>query len=139
MNGYRVLADVVVLVHFAYIAFVVIGLAAIVIGLVLRRAWARNFWLRVSHLAMIGIVVFQAWVGIICPLTTLEKRLRIAGGQEVYALGFIESWTHSIIFFRAHPWVFLAAYSSFGLTVLATFLIAPPGWPKRGSKGAAKV
>ncbi len=129
MSGYRLLADGIVLVHFGYIAFVVFGLAAIVVGLAFRRDWARNFWLRLAHLAMIGIVVIQAWAGIVCPLTTLENRLRVAGGQEPYALDFIESWTHRIIFFRAHPWVFIASYSAFGLAVLATFVLAPPRRP----------
>lgn len=73
MSWYRVAADVVVLVHVAYIGYVVVGLVAIVVGLALRREWARGFWFRTLHLAMIAIVVLEAWAGVVCPLTTWER------------------------------------------------------------------
>ena len=129
MNGYRLLADAVVVLHFAYVLFVVWGLVAIVAGLVLRRSWARNFWFRVVHLAMIGIVVLEAWVNITCPLTTWENRLRRAGGLDPHELDFIERWLHQVMFFRAPAWVFVVLYSTFGLVVVATFVLYPPRWP----------
>jgi hypothetical protein len=131
MTIYRALADVVLAVHFAYVIGVVFGLLAILIGLALRRGWARNFWLRMTHLAMIGVVVVQAWLGVTCPLTVLERRLRVAGGQAVSDLDFIEYWVHRVMFFRAPAYVFIACYTAFGLVVLATFLFAPPRWPRR--------
>ncbi len=79
---------------------------------------------------MIIIVVIEAWLGIPCPLTTWENRLRVAGGQEPYALGFIENTLHKVMFFRLPAWAFVVAYSAFGLTVLATFLLAPPRHPR---------
>ncbi|HWE36995.1 MAG TPA: DUF2784 domain-containing protein [Isosphaeraceae bacterium] len=132
---YRLLADAVVVAHFAYVLFVVLGLVAIVVGLVLRRHWARNFWLRNVHLAMIGVVVIQAWVGRTCPLTLLENRLRTAGGQAIHEQDFIEYWVHRLMFFRAPPIVFIACYTAFGLVVLATFLLGPPRWPRRKDGG----
>ncbi len=131
MNPYRVLADVVVVAHLAYVSFVVFGLLAIVIGLVRKRSWARNFWFRVVHLGMILIVVVEAWAGIACPLTTLENRLRRAGGLEAHATDFIERWLHAVMFFSLPAVVFAAAYSLFGLAVLATFILGPPRWPGR--------
>jgi len=44
------LADIVLVVHFAFVLFVVGGLVLIWIGVVLRWAWVRNFWFRVAHL-----------------------------------------------------------------------------------------
>jgi hypothetical protein len=131
MSWARLLADVILGIHFAYVGFVVFGLAAILIGLALRRDWARNIWLRLIHLAMIGIVVVQAWLGVVCPLTTLENVLRRKAGQEPYPLDFIESWLHKLMFFRAPAWVFIVMYSLFGLAVVATFVLAPPRWPRR--------
>src|SRR5262249_40359060 len=92
MTWYRALADVVLTVLLAYIACVVVGVVATVAGLALRREWARNFWWRMGHLAMIGIVVAQSWAGIVCPLTRLENQLRQFGGQSAYRADFIESW-----------------------------------------------
>ena len=56
---YGLLADLVVIVHFAYVGFVVIGQLLILIGIVLRWQWIRNPWFRLIHLAMILIV---AWL-----------------------------------------------------------------------------
>jgi Protein of Unknown function (DUF2784) len=137
MNAYRILADVIVLLHFAYVGFVVFGLIAIVIGLAMRKGWARNFWFRTVHLTMILIVVAEAWAGITCPLTTWENQLRMAGGGKAEVLGFIERWLHAVMFFRLPPWVFAVGYSGFGLIVLATFLLGPPTWPKRRDPSAS--
>ena len=130
---YRLLADLVVAVHFAYVAFVIIGLLLIVAGAVLRWKWVRNFWFRLLHLVMIGVVVLEAWCGMVCPLTTWEHELRKLAGQTSYSGGFIANVLHDAMFFQAEPWVFTLGYSLFGLAVLATFLLAPPRLPRRAS------
>lgn len=127
----RVLADIVVVIHATFVAFVVFGLVAILAGLALRQSWVRNFWFRVLHLAAIGVVAAQALAGVICPLTILENSLRRMAGQETYPGAFIGYWAHRLIFFRAEPWVFTLAYSLFGLAVLGAFLLGPPRWPAR--------
>ncbi len=50
---WRVMADIVVAVHAAYVAIVVIGFAAIPIGSAAQWRWVRNFYFRAPHLAMI--------------------------------------------------------------------------------------
>lgn len=128
---YRILADVVVAVHFAYVGFVIIGLALTLLGAALGWKWVRNFWFRAMHLAMIGIVVAEAWVGIVCPLTTWEKSLRQRAGQTAYRGDFIANLLHDAMFFDAEPWVFTVGYTLFGLAVLLTFVWAPPHVPER--------
>ncbi|MEZ6090133.1 MAG: DUF2784 domain-containing protein [Pirellulaceae bacterium] len=123
---YRVLADLTVLLHFGYVLFVIVGLLLIMIGWVARWRWIRNPWFRGLHLSMIVIVVVEAWFGVTCPLTTLEHRLREAGGQSSYQGDFIANWVHEAMFFTAPPWVFTLAYTAFGGLVLFTFLIIPP-------------
>jgi uncharacterized protein DUF2784 len=81
MNFYILLADLVAVVHTAFVAFVVIGFALIIAGLVMRREWSRAFWLRVAHLVAIAFVCAEAVMGVVCPLTTLESRLRAFGGE----------------------------------------------------------
>jgi len=124
---YRLLADLVVVFHCAYVAFVVLGLILILVGGVCGWSWVRNFRFRVIHLLSIGIVVLQAWFGIVCPLTTLENWLRIQGSQEPYPGSFIGYWAHDLLFFEADPWVFTLVYSWFGLLVLASLIAERPG------------
>jgi hypothetical protein len=124
----RVLADVMVMIHAAYVAFVVLGMAAIVIGLLLKWGWVRNFWFRAAHLAAIGFVVLEEVVDMRCPLTVWESRLRKLGGQQEYAADFLGYWAHRLIFVDAPPWAFTLVYSLFGACVLATFVLGPPRW-----------
>ena len=128
---YRIAADIVVVVHAAYVAFVVLGLLLILLGIVLKWGWVRNLWFRVLHLTAILIVVLEAWIGMVCPLTTWEKALRERAGQTTYGGDFVANWVHDLLFFEASPWVFTLCYTLFGLLVLATFVLAPPRRRKR--------
>lgn len=127
----RLLADLVVVVHAGFVGFVLFSLVAIVVGLVLRWAWVRNFWFRILHLASIGLVAGQAIAGVRCPLTILENYLRRFAGQEAYPGAFVGYWAHRLIFFHAEPWVFTLGYSLFALTVVGAFVLGPPRWPAR--------
>ena len=81
---YRLFADVVLALHFGIVVFVVAGLVLVVVGN--WRAWrfVNRWWFRLAHLAAIGIVVAQAWLGVVCPLTTLESWLRSQTGGAGY-------------------------------------------------------
>ena len=108
----RLLADAIVIIHAAFVAYVVLGMGAILVGMVLRWEWVRNVWFRVTHLAAIGVVVLETVGDVACPLTTWEKTLRrLAGGAEVSGMGFIEYWVHRAIFIDLPPWVFVTAYT----------------------------
>lgn len=121
---YRLLADAILLVHFAFTSFVVIGFLLILIGLAAGWRWVRNRYFRLAHLAAIAIVVAQAWLGRICPLTTWENDLRVRGGQEGYAETFVQHWLHRVLFFDAEPWVFTAIYTVFGALVLLVWWLS---------------
>lgn len=135
MQWARLLADFIVVFHAAYVSFVVFGLVLILLGIAFRWGWVRNFWFRALHLTAIGIVVLEAIGGMTCPLTDWESRLREMAGEGGYAGDFIAYWAHRLIFYRAEPWVFTALYLTFGLVVLATFVLAPPRWPRRDPRG----
>ncbi len=75
----RILADLVVMLHALYVAFVVLGMAAILIGIALGRGWARNFWFRVLHLLAIGVVVAQEFLG--PPAPSPRGRMRCGPGR----------------------------------------------------------
>ena len=125
---YRVLADAVVVLHAAYVGFVVFGELAILIGIVLRWTWIRNRTFRVLHLTAILVVVLEAWCGITCPLTTWEDWLRSQAGQTVEEGDFIGRCVHDALFYRADPWIFTLIYSAFGGLVVLSLILSPPRW-----------
>lgn len=120
------LADVVVVIHLAYVAFVVFGLLAILAGYLFKWQWIRNVPFRIVHLAMILIVAAEALAGIVCPLTTLEKYLRARAGQTVRDGSFVGQLVHDLLFYNAPAWFFTVAYCVFGGMVLLTFALVPP-------------
>jgi len=126
---YRILADAVLLIHAAFVVFVVVGLALLLIGLMRRWRWVRNFWFRAAHLLAIVIVVGQAWCGLLCPLTTLENSFRIRAGGATYPGSFVAYWVHRLLFHDAPWWVFTICYTAFGVLVLATFVFGGPRRP----------
>ena len=86
--GYRVAADLVVLIHFAFVAFVVGG------GLLAYR-WPRARWVHLPA-ALWGVLI--EWTGGVCPLTPLEIALRQRGGEAGYAGGFVEHYVIPVLY-----------------------------------------
>lgn len=121
-----ILADLVLVIHALFVGFVVIGFALILAGLALGWSWVRQPGFRYAHLAAIGVVVLQSWLGMECPLTTLENALRTRAGEAAYATAFIQDWLHRLIFYQAETWVFTALYSAFGAAVALVWWFAPP-------------
>jgi hypothetical protein len=134
MNGYTALADLIVVLHFLYALFVVGAMAPILIGIVFRWAWVRSFSFRVVHLAMIAAVVVQPLLGIGCPLTVWEDRLREAAGTPVEDGTFIGRWAHRLLFVDVPIPTMQVYYAIFGLAVLLAFVLAPPRWPWKSRK-----
>lgn len=131
------LADIVLLVHFGIVVFVVGGLVFIVAGNLIAWQWVNNLWFRISHLAAIAVVVAESWLGVTCPLTTLESWLRKLAGSAAYSESFIEYWVQRVLFYDVPPWVFTSAYTVFGLLVAAAWWYFPPKLSKRGHKSGA--
>ena len=115
---YQFLADAVLALHVGVVLFVVGGLFAILAGNRWHWPWVNRLWFRLAHLAAIAIVVVQAWLGRLCPLTTLESWLRVQAGAAAYGQSFIEHWLQKILYYEAPPWVFTVAYTAFGALVL---------------------
>jgi hypothetical protein len=86
--GYRILADLVVLAHFSFIVFVLLG------GLLAFR-WRWIPWLHIPAVAWGGFVELT---GRICPLTPLENTLRRAGGLSNYSESFIEHYIVPVVY-----------------------------------------
>ncbi len=124
--NYSLLADLTLVVHALFVAFVVLGLILTIVGIARGWRWVRLPVFRYLHLLAIGIVVLQAWFGIECPLTTLEAALRLRAGEAGYEVSFIQDWLYRLLYYRAAPWVFTLVYTLFGAAVLLVWWIAPP-------------
>jgi hypothetical protein len=139
MLQYRILADLVVLLHAAFVAFVVVGQMAVLYGLSRGRQWARAFWFRWLHLGSIAFVVLLSWLGASCPLTDLENHLRQRAGQAAYPGDFIGYWARELLFYECSNWIFVLLYSVFGMIVLVTFVLAPPQRPSAQRGPACRI
>jgi len=132
---YAIAADVVLAIHVAVAIFVVAGLMMIVVGNLSQWTLLRfvnTLWFRLMHITAVVVVVGQTWLGIICPLTTIEMLLRAKAGEATYVGSFIAHWMGRLLFYDAPPWVFIALYSAFGLAAAATWMAYPVARKTRG-------
>lgn len=123
MRVYQYLADLVLVAHFSFVAFVVFGLLAVIAGRWAGWPWIWSLKFRLLHLLAIGIVVAQAWLGQICPLTRWENALRVRAGQAPYEQSFVQDWLHRLLFYDAPLWVFVLGYTLFGAVVACLWWI----------------
>ena len=85
---YRIAADFVLITHFAFVLFVVLG------GFLVLR-WPRLAWVHLP-VALYGAII--EFLGFICPLTPLENSLRQRGGEAGYSGGFIDHYITATIY-----------------------------------------
>lgn len=123
---YRVLVDIVVVVHLAFVVFVVAG------GLLVWR-WPRLAWLHVPAAVWGALIEFAGWI---CPLTPLENRLRRLGGEAGYEGGFVETYVLAILYpsglTRTHQIVLGALVLAVNFAVYGRLW-----WKRRQAKEAA--
>ena len=120
------LANAVLVLHLALVVFVVGGLVLVVAGNLAHWRWVNGLAFRLAHAAAIAAVVVEAWLGLTCPLTTLEMWLRSQAGSATYGGGFVEHWLRWLLYYDAPAWIFTIIYSVFGLIVAATWWYFPP-------------
>ncbi len=86
--SYRVLADLIVVMHLAFVLFAVLG------GLLVLK-WRRCALIHVPTVLWAALIEFAGWV---CPLTPLENWLRKSGGAIAYRSGFIEHYILPVLY-----------------------------------------
>jgi len=132
-------ADAVLVLHFAFVLFVVLSLPLIGLGGWLGWRFVRNAWFRLTHLLCIGVVAAESLAGMPCPLTSWENALRFkAGGGTAYAGSFVQYWIHRLMFFEGSETVFSLVYLGFLTAVLACLWWVKPQWrwrPERSQNG----
>ncbi len=85
---YRVLADLVLVIHLAFVLFVVLG------GLLVLR-WPRVAWLHIPAAVWGVLIEYTGWI---CPLTPLENSFRLKGGEAGYSGGFIQHYVQPVLY-----------------------------------------
>lgn len=86
--SYRLLADAVVVLHIAFVLFVVFG------GLlVIRRAWI--VWVHIPAVVWGVLIEYSGWI---CPLTPLENALRERAGEAAYSGDFIAHYALPLLY-----------------------------------------
>ena len=132
MTAAAIAADTLVLIHFLYVLFTVLGEMSILLGGLLKWQWVRRRVFRLLHAAAVLIVAFEALAGIYCPLTSLEYFLRGKAGQNTReSLSFTARIIHKIIFYNFPDSFFLILYVSFGALVILSFFFVPVNWREK--------
>ncbi|MBI1922506.1 MAG: DUF2784 domain-containing protein [Geobacter sp.] len=85
---YRILADIVMVIHLAFVLFVVFG------GLLVLR-WRRLVWFHFPAFVWGVVIELTGWI---CPLTPLENYLRHRGGEAGYETGFIDHYIVPVLY-----------------------------------------
>ena len=85
---YQALADLVVVVHFGFIVFALLGA-------LLALRWPAVLWVHAPAAIWAVAIELGVWI---CPLTPLENSLRSAGGAAAYPGGFVEHYLLPVIY-----------------------------------------
>ncbi len=140
---WRFLADSIVLVHFLFVVFMLVGFlftfAAVVYVYVFRRrggierffGWTVFRWVHVCGIGFVGsLAVMEKY----CPLTSLENAIRRRGpngGQ--YTGSFIIHYVEKLLYPNVHPLAILVPTILIAAFTLTIFIIRPP-WREKKHK-----
>lgn len=127
-----VIADIILVLHVAYAAFLVGGFLVLLLGLGLHWEWVRARSFRLPHLVGTTIVAVEALIGLLCPLTWLENVFLGAAGAAGYERSFVGHLLYRLLYYDAPAWAFTIVYVAFALAVLTLFVHVPPRRKPRG-------
>lgn len=85
---YRILADIVLLLHLGFILFAALGAFTVV-------RWPRLVWLQLPAAAWGVLIELANWT---CPLTPLENWLRLRAGEAIYRESFVAHYLLPIVY-----------------------------------------
>jgi len=116
------IADIVLVIHFCVVIFMISGFVFIPIGYKFDWGWIANTRLRIFHTGMMVFITLETLLGITCPLTSIENSLR-----GIYqSKSFIEYWITQIIYWDVPAHFFIILYCMFlGWTFLMWKLFPP--------------
>ena len=110
------IADIVLMFHFAIVIFITFGIFLIPIGYKSDWLWVKNFKFRICHCGMMFFITLETLLGITCPLTSIENKLRGINKTR----SFISYWIDEIIYWDLPSQFFIILYCS---VLIWTFLL----------------
>jgi len=120
-------ADLILIIHFCIVFFVVSGLVALPIGCLRNYSWTRNTKFRIAHMSLMGFITLEAIFGITCPLTILENILR----QIEYQQSFVSYWLSNFMYWDLPTYFFVTLYSACFIWSLIFWKLHPPNYSNR--------
>ncbi|MBN1897903.1 MAG: DUF2784 domain-containing protein [Spirochaetes bacterium] len=130
---YRLLADLIVIVHFLWILFVIVFYFLTLYSLLVKNERFLHLkFLRTVHLAGILMVSVFIFMGEYCPLTWWEIKLRNLSGIISYKGSFIVHYIEKFVYPDVHPLVVQIPSIVIGITTLIFFIIKSPFNKKEG-------
>lgn len=123
---HRILADLIVVMHFVWILFMLIGFVLTLLGF-----WWKNFfdkWVfRTLHLFGIVYVGLLAITGRHCPLTIWENALRARYEPDLtYPGSFIAYYIKTLVYPDINPFIILIPTIFIALFTISVFMLRPP-------------
>ncbi len=116
------LADLILMLHFFIVIFITLQFFTVPVAYKLNWKWQKNRVLRIIHLIMIFFVTTEAVIGITCPLTIIENKLR-----NIYSYNtFLENWISKIMFWNLPSYTFMILYILCLFWTLLMWKIFPP-------------
>lgn len=123
--GAAALADAVLILH-GLLALALVSLLPLIwLGSAAGWGWVRARWLRALHLVALAIVAASALLGLRCPLTVLEDRLRGLEPDAAVA-GCIERHVEALLYWDIPATWFTIAYVGYALAAAVTWIRCPP-------------
>jgi len=123
---YKILANIIVVMHFAWIIFMLTGFLLTLCGF----WWKKIFdWLLFRYLHLLGIlyVSLLAVMGKYCPLTIWENALREKHESGLaYSGPFIIHYIEKLVYPDINPWFIRIATALIAISTIIIFIIRPP-------------
>lgn len=125
--AYKIFADAIIMVHFLYILFMLLGFLLTGYALFFREKFF-DWWLfRSLHLLGIFYVVSLSILGKYCPLTILENELRLKHeAYSVYSGSFIIHYLEKLVYPDVNPLVIQIPTVFLAIFTIVVFIIKPP-------------
>jgi len=123
---YKIIADIIVVVHFGWVLFMLLGFVLSLWGFFWREFF--NWWLfRILHLFGIVYVVLLAVLRQYCPLTILENTLRARYNPILtYPGSFIVHYINRLVYPDVNPLILLIPTIFIAVFTVVIFIIKPP-------------
>lgn len=124
---YKLLADLIVVIHFIWIIFMLLGFLLTLQAFFYKRDFFKWFRFRIIHVLGIFYVALLSILGRYCPLTILENYLRSRYDPNlVYPGSFIIHYLEGLVYPQVNPLIILIPTGFIAVFTVFAFILKPP-------------